>query len=103
MEAMPMLLCALLAAVLSQAQADRTMTGQVVDDQGRPVPGARVFMHAPPLGGKEDTAQSEATTDAEGQFHLRIPPWGWRIVRGVGILPDLRRSVSSPGEQGSVA
>ena len=69
-----MLLYALLAAVLGQAQADRTQTGQVVDDQGKPVARARVVFYASPLtSGKEHTAESEATTDPDGQFRLRVP------------------------------
>jgi hypothetical protein len=44
-----MLLGALLAAVLAQAQSDRMMSGAVVDDHGKPVAGARVVLYATPL------------------------------------------------------
>lgn len=81
-----MLLGVLLAAVLGQAQADRTISGTVVDEGGKPVAGARVFLYAPPLSsGKENEAETQATTDAEGRFRLRIPPWGVRILNGVAI------------------
>ena len=42
-----MFLGGLLAALLAQAQPDRTISGEVVDDQGKPVAGARVVLYAP--------------------------------------------------------
>ena len=49
-----MLLSALLAAVLAQPQPDRTMSGTVVDDQGKPVADVTVVFHVPPsVSGKE--------------------------------------------------
>ena len=62
-----MLLGALPAAVLAQAQPDRTVPGQVVDDQGKPVAGVRVVLYAPPMWqGLENTAETETATDAGG-------------------------------------
>jgi hypothetical protein len=84
---MTMLLGAFLAAVLAQVQPHRDLAGQVVDDQGRPVAEARVVVYAPPLTwGKENTAEAETTTDAEGRFRLTIPPLGRRLLNGVGVL-----------------
>jgi hypothetical protein len=86
-EATIMLLGALLAAVLGQAQPDRTISGTVVDDKGKPVAGARVILYAPPLSsGKETTAESEATTDDQGRYRVTIPPLGRYIVGGVNLL-----------------
>ncbi len=82
-----MLLSALLAAVLAQAQPDRTVSGTVVDDQGKPVAGARVVLYAPPLNwGKENTAESATTTDDQGRYRVKIPPLGRYIVGGVNLL-----------------
>ena len=59
----------------------------MVDDKGKPVADARVVLYAPPLvWGKENTAEAQTRTDAEGRFHLKIPPLGRRIVNGVNYL-----------------
>src|SRR5262249_50098260 len=82
-----MFLGALLTAVLAQIQADRTISGTVVDDGGKPVTGARVVLYAPPMTwGKENTAEAGTTTDAEGRFRVKIPPLGRRIINGVNLL-----------------
>jgi hypothetical protein len=83
-----MLLNAMLSVtILAQAQPDRTMSGQVVDDQGRPIVEARVVIYAPPLTwGRANTAETRATTNAEGRFQVRIPPLGREIVNGVNLL-----------------
>jgi hypothetical protein len=85
---MLMLLSPLLAAmVFAQVQPDRTATGEVVDDQGKPVADVLVVLYAPPLVlGKENTAEAQTRTNAEGQFHLRIPPLGRTVVNGVNYL-----------------
>jgi Carboxypeptidase regulatory-like domain len=82
-----MLLGVLLAAVLGQAQPDRMISGTVVDDKGKPVAGARVVLYAPPLtAGKENTAESEATTDDQGRYRVTIPPLGRQVVNSVSLL-----------------
>jgi len=85
---MTMILGPLLAVmVLAQAQPDRTATGEVVDDKGKPVADAQVVLYAPPLGsGWEDTAEAATRSDGEGRFHLKIPPFGRLIVNGVNVL-----------------
>ncbi len=85
---MMMFLGPLLAAmVFAQAQPDRTATGEVVDDQGKPVADAQVVLYAPPLvWGKENAAEAQTRTDAQGQFHLKIPPLGRTVVNGVNYL-----------------
>ena len=82
-----MFLGGLLAALLSQAQPDRTISGAVVDDRGKPVAGARVVLYAPPLPfGQENTAEAGTTTDAEGRYRLKVPPLGRTLVNGVNVL-----------------
>jgi hypothetical protein len=56
----------LLAAVLlAQARADRSATGEVVDDQGKPVADAQVFFYAPPVVyGRGDPVELRTTSDA---------------------------------------
>jgi hypothetical protein len=84
---MIMLLGALLAAVLAQFEPGRTITGQVVDDKGKPVAGARVVLYAPPLNvGKENAAEAGTTTDGEGRYRVKIPPLGRQLLNGVSLL-----------------
>jgi hypothetical protein len=86
-EATTMLLGALLAAVLAQSEPDRALTGQVVDDKGKPVAGARVVLYGPPLNvGKENAAEAGTTTDGEGRYRVKIPPLGRQVVNGVNLL-----------------
>ncbi len=48
-----------------------TIAGRILDDQGRPIPGAGVWMQ---VGFEEaDAATSYATTDAQGQYTLPVP------------------------------
>jgi Carboxypeptidase regulatory-like domain len=85
----------LTAVLLAQTPADQTAAGTVVDDQGKPVAGALVVLYAPPVGfGTGDPAQSQASTDAEGRFHFKVPPLGrvyhngiyvWAFRPGLGI------------------
>ena len=85
---MMMLLSALLAVVFAQAQPDRTMSGEVVDDAGetrRRCPG-RPLCPSADLGARRTTAEAQTTTDAEGRFRLKIPPFGRTIVNGVNFL-----------------
>lgn len=83
-----MLLNAMLAgAVLAQAQPDRTMSGQVVHDEGKPIVEARVVLFAAPLTfGRANTAEARTATDADGRFQLKVPPLGGQIVNGVNLL-----------------
>ena len=43
-------------------------------------------MLLPACTGKEITAEARTRTDAEGQFHLKIPPLGRMFVNGVNFL-----------------
>jgi len=71
----------LAAALVGQFQGG-TLQGTVVDDQGKPVPGAQVVLHAPaPWGGKVEPVEARATTDAEGRYRLITPS-----LRGVYLL-----------------
>ena len=82
-----MLLSALLAAVLAQPQPDRTMSGTVADDAGKPVAGVAVVLYVPPMTwGKENEAESQTTTDGDGRFRLKVPPFGRRTVNGIVVL-----------------
>ncbi len=85
---MLMLLSPLLTAmVFAQAQPDRTQTGEVVDDQGKPVAGVPVVCYVPPsLSGKEYQAEAQARTDAEGQFRLKLPRYGGSLGGGMNFL-----------------
>jgi hypothetical protein len=77
----------LLVAILAQAQPDRTVPGQVVDDQGKPVAGVRVVLYAPSMWqGPENTAETETAIDAEGRFWLKFPHIGRRNLTTIGIL-----------------
>jgi hypothetical protein len=61
------------AALLGQAQVDQPVTGEVVDDQGKPVAHAEVFLHLPPTSyGKGDSAELRATSDAQGKFSVPL-------------------------------
>ena len=75
------------AAFLGQAQPDRLATGEVVDDQGNPVAGARVVLYSPPVQyGKGDPVEAETRSDAGGKFSLKTPPLGRILVNGVNYL-----------------
>jgi len=50
------------------AQPWRVITGVVVDDSGRPVPGASVAI------GREGNARLQTVTGAEGRFTISLPP-----------------------------
>ncbi len=102
------LLASLLAVVLlaqapAPTQADRTVAGAVVDEEGKPIAGATVEIQAPAnpyLGG--DPAKAEATgtimalSDGDGRFELKVPPgriltnttrlWAHQPGRAVAIV-----------------
>jgi len=91
---MPTLFGPLLAAVLlAQAQADRAITGEVVDGQGKPVAGAQVVFYAPPVSyGKGDPVEVQTKSDPRGNFSLKVPPLRRAVTNGVNFLafsPDL--------------
>src|SRR5271170_7476440 len=74
-------------AFLGQVQPDRTATGEVVDDQGKPVAGAQVVLFAPPVVyGKGDAVEVRATSDPQGKFSLQWPPLKRVLINGVNLL-----------------
>lgn len=56
------------------------ISGSVVDDQGRPVHGARVFITAGPTA----VPDIAALTDPEGRFALSAPVPGGYVVAAAG-------------------
>ncbi|MFI5459026.1 MAG: hypothetical protein ACHRXM_26655 [Isosphaerales bacterium] len=77
----------LAAALLAQAQADRLVTGDVVDGDGKPVSGAQVVLYAPPVSyGKGDPVEVQTKSDALGKFSLKVPPLGRILINGVNFL-----------------
>jgi len=77
----------LAAALVTQAQADRSVTGDTVDGQGKPVSGAQVVFYAPPVSyGKGDPVEMPTKSDAKGKFSLKVPPLGRILVNGVNFL-----------------
>jgi hypothetical protein len=85
---MTMLLGPLLAVmVLAQASADRTVAGEVVDEQGKPIADVPVvFYVAPNVTGKEYQAEAKTSTDAGGQFRLKLPPLGRTYAGDMNFL-----------------
>jgi hypothetical protein len=67
----------LCTALLAQAPADRTITGEVVDGRGKAVADAQVVLYAPPaLYGSTDPVEARAKSDAGGSFAIKVPPLG---------------------------
>ncbi len=75
----------LAAALLAQAQADRAVSGEVVDGLGKPVAGAQVVFRGRPHD-KTDPVEVRATSDALGAFRLNIPQLGRSLAREVNLL-----------------
>lgn len=65
---------------------------------------AQVVIYAPPrVNGKENAAEARTTTDAHGQFHLRIPALGRMLANGVNFLayrPGLALSANGNSRMG---
>ncbi len=62
---------------MGQAQTDRAVTGVVVDAQGNAIADAKVVFYAPPAAdSRRDALEVEARSDAQGNFTLKIPPFG---------------------------
>ncbi|HKF41697.1 MAG TPA: carboxypeptidase regulatory-like domain-containing protein [Thermoanaerobaculia bacterium] len=76
-----------------QLPAAESASGQVVDDSGKPVAGARVFVAstAGPLDG-DTRILAEARTGADGSFSIPDAPDGARalVVRASGFVPVTR-------------
>lgn len=78
------------ALALAQAQPVKTATGEVVDDQGKPVADCQVIFYGPPLAwGKENTVEVQTRTDGEGRFHLKLPPFGRVIANTINGMSFL--------------
>ena len=75
----------LAATLLAQPQADRAISGEVVDRQGKPVAGAQVVFRGRPQD-TTDPIEVRATSDALGAFKLNIPQLGRSLAREVNIL-----------------
>ncbi len=59
----------------------------MIDDQGKPVAEVPVvFYVAPNVSGKEYQAEARTTTDAAGQFRMKLPPLGRIFVNGINFL-----------------
>jgi hypothetical protein len=71
---MPLLAPILATLLLAQTSADRMVTGEVVDDQGKPIANAEVVLYSPPTGyGKGKSVEVRAKSDAKGKFSLVVP------------------------------
>jgi carboxypeptidase family protein len=77
----------LLAAVLlAQGPADRMAAGIVVDEQGKPIAGAKVVLNTPPsLYLKGDPVEAPGLTDGAGKFSFKLPPLGRLYRIGVNV------------------
>jgi hypothetical protein len=74
-------------ALLGQAQADRRASGEVVDDQGKPVADAQVVFYAPPVVyGTGDAVERQTKSDVQGKFSPSIPPLRRVMVNGIHFL-----------------
>jgi hypothetical protein len=73
--------------LLGQAQANRGPTGEVVDEQGKPVAGAQVVFYAPPVVyGEGGAVELRTRSDTEGKFNLKVPRLERILVNGVNFL-----------------
>ena len=77
----------LVAVVLvAQAPSERVAVGVVVDENGKPIAGARVVLHTPPsLFLKGETVEAEGVSDGEGKFRFDVPPLGRLYRNGVNV------------------
>lgn len=72
------------AILLGQTPAARPLTGEVVDDQGKPVANAQVVLYSPPTTyGHGNSVEVRATSDAQGKFNVKLPPLKRIVVNGV--------------------
>ena len=61
----------------AQAPADRTITGVVVDSQGKAAANAQVVLYAPPAEyGRTDPVEVSTKSDALGNFAIKAPQLG---------------------------
>ncbi len=84
---LPLLTPILATLLLVQASAGRTVSGDVIDDRGKPVADAQVVFFAPP--GAFDTrgpVEVRTKSDAEGKFSLKVPPLGRTVVGEANFL-----------------
>ena len=83
------LLGPVLVAVLAAAQAppDRTLSGEVVDGEGKPVADARVVFYVPPAGYlKGDPFEAQDRSDHDGKFSLAPPRLETQALVGCNFL-----------------
>ena len=99
---MTFLLGPILAAVLGAAQGPpqaavtRTVTGEVVDGQGRPVADARVVFYAPPDRTlKTGPVELQTGTGNDGKFSLVRPALGPRINTAAFVAYSPGRAIGT--------
>ena len=66
-----MAVIALFAADKKPGEAVKAINGRVIDTQGAPIAGARVWLQA--AVGETEPPPAQATTDARGQYTLAVP------------------------------
>jgi tetratricopeptide (TPR) repeat protein len=83
----------LVVALLAQAPASRTWSGEVVDGKGKAVPDARVWFYAPPVAYlKGDPVEVQGKTNGDGKFSLAVPHLERAVYNGILLLAH------SPGQ-----
>jgi Carboxypeptidase regulatory-like domain len=83
----------LVLALLTQAPANRTWSGEVVDGKGKAVPDARVWFYAPPVAYlKGDPVEVRGKTNGDGKFSLTVPHLERAVYNGILLLAH------SPGQ-----
>ena len=83
----PLLTPILATLLLAQTSADRTVSGEVVDDKGKPVAAAELVLYSPPtVYGKGVSVEVRAKSDAQDKFRLIVPPLERIVVNGVHLF-----------------
>jgi len=87
-------LAGLLTAPLPAARSDAVLSGQVVDEDGAPVGGAKVTLRT---AGASGAPLLQTTTDPAGRFLARLPAAGTYLldVQHQGFFELRDRSVAS--------
>ena len=72
------------AAFLGQVQVNQPATGEVVDDQGKPIANAEVVLYSPPTSyGKGTSVEVRAKSGTQGKFNLIVPRFERIYTNGV--------------------
>ena len=76
----------LVGVLVAQLGGDSIAVGDVVDENGKAIGGARVVLCSPPsLYGKGESIEAEGVTDADGKFRFNVPPLGRLLRIGVNV------------------